>query len=83
MSQNFKQSYQEYDSYVTHNDPLSACAGDNVHEHRPIGSMLLLTQMNRTSFVIAIAQFHIHLSPTGVWENATHSTHLPIALDLH
>lgn len=63
-SQNFKQSYQKYGICVTPNDPLSACAGyilDNVHEHRPIGSMLLLTQMNRTSFVIAFTQFHIHL----------------------
>jgi len=64
ISQNFKQSCQKCGSYISHNDPLSACAGyilDNVHEHRPVGSMLLLTQMNRTPFVIAFAQFHIHL----------------------
>jgi hypothetical protein len=59
-SQNFKQSYQEHDSYIT----LSACAGyilNNVHEHRPVGSMLLLTQVNRVRFpfVITLAQFYI------------------------
>lgn len=87
-SQNLKQSYQEHDSYITvsmrwiyfkrctWSHLLAVCCYLRKWTGPPLWSPL-------HSFTLSCIPLIISFSPTCVWENAAHCTHLPIALDLH